>query len=152
MNVLAKITHKWHRLKRTLTLLLPTNFLLCSPTGTPALTVVPAGSSNPVLPLVFHYPPYLSALPPVLPPSASPSSPSSRKTVLISLTDPPAPQAAATALFVPQLLPRCNWVLSTQPKSPLKVGGFQDCSSRYPASAGYTDVSKFLKDGCSQLT
>ena len=86
------------------------------------------------------------------PTQCQPSSPSSRKTVLISLTDPPAPQAAATALFVPQLLPGCNWALSTQPKSPLKVGGFQDCSSRYPASAGCTDVSKFLKDGCSQFT
>lgn len=48
--------------------------------------------------------------------------------VLIALTDPPAPQAAATALFVPQVLPVYNWALSIQPKSPLKVGGFQDCS------------------------
>lgn len=80
----------------------------------------------------------------------SPSvSPSSRKMVLISLTDPPAPQAAAAALF-----PSCFLSLGSfhQPKSPLKVGGFQNCFSRYPASAGCTDVSTFLKDGCPQLT
>lgn len=80
----------------------------------------------------------------------SPSvSPSSRKMVLISLTDPPAPQAAAAALF-----PSCFLSLGSfhQPKSPLKVGGFQNCFSRYPASAGCTDVSMFLKDGCPQLT